>query len=237
MIARLNQAFKQQRRFVADASHELRTPVAAICSATDVALAQSPDLEECICVLHEVNAQAERLGWLIRDLLILARSDEGQVQLDHELVQLDLLVSDVVTTLEPLAVERGITLQVQKLEPAIVLGDASRLIQCVINLLDNALTYTNTEGTVTLTVQVIDNSGCITVQDTGIGIAPGDIPHIFDRFYRADPARSHRGGGGSGLGLAIVDWVVRAHGGSIKVESQLGQGSTFSMILPLLPQE
>ncbi|MEO8955644.1 MAG: ATP-binding protein [Ktedonobacteraceae bacterium] len=233
MIGRLNQSFMQQRRFVADASHELRTPVAAIRSMTDVALAQSSNGEECIAVLHDVNAEAERLGHLIRDLLILARSDEGQVQLDRELVRLDLLVSDVVGTLELLATERSIVLQVLKLEPVTVRGDTSRLIQCVMNLLDNAFTYTNSGGCVTLMVEVRDRCGCIEVQDTGIGIAPEDTLHIFERFYRADPARTRRGGG-SGLGLSIVDWVIRAHGGSIDVESQVGQGSTFTLSLPLV---
>ncbi|MDQ6660391.1 MAG: ATP-binding protein, partial [Chloroflexota bacterium] len=232
MIGRLNQTFMQQRRFVADASHELRTPVATIRSMTDVALAQSPNAEEGISVLRDVNTEAERMGWLIRDLLILARSDEGQVQLDQELVQLDLLVSDVVATLELLAVERNIVLQVQKLGPATVRGDTSRLIQCVINLLDNALTYTNAGGRVTLIVETRDGCGCIVVQDTGIGIAPEDILHIFERFYRADPARTRRAGG-SGLGLSIVDWVICAHGGSLHVESQVGQGSTFTLSLPL----
>jgi len=231
MITQLNQSFIQQRRFVADASHELRTPVAAIRSMTDVALAQSSNLEECLSVLSDVNIQAERLGWLIRDLLILARSDEGQVQLDQELVRLDLLVSDVVATLKPLAVERRIMLQVQKLEPVMVRGDASRLIQCVINLLDNALTYTSAGGSVTLMVEVRDRCGCIAIQDTGIGIAPENIPHIFERFYRVDPARR---AGGNGLGLSIVDWVIRAHEGSIRVESQVGQGSTFTLSLPLV---
>ncbi len=232
MIGQLNQTFMRQRRFVADASHELRTPVAAIRSMTDVALAKSSDLEECLSVLRDVNTEAERLGWLVRDLLILARSDEGKVDLDREPVRLDLLVSDVVATLEPLAVERSITLQVQKLEPATVLGDISRLIQCVINLLDNALTYTNSGGRVTLRVDIKDRLGYIVVQDTGIGIAPEEKLHIFERFYRADPVRTRKAGG-SGLGLSIVDWVVRVHEGSIHVESQVGHGSTFTLSFPL----
>ncbi|MBA3946541.1 MAG: HAMP domain-containing protein [Herpetosiphonaceae bacterium] len=232
MIGQLDQAFMQQRRFVADASHELRTPVAAIRSMTDVALAQSLTAEECIAVVGNVNAVAERLGWLIRDLLLLARSDEGQVPLDYELVRLDRLVSDVVATLEPLAVERGIVLQVLTLEPATVRGDISRLIQCVINLLDNALTYTNAGGRVALRVEMRERCGCIVVQDTGIGIAPEDRLHIFERFYRADSVPTRKAGG-SGLGLAIVEWVTRAHWGSIQVESQVGQGSTFTLSFPL----
>lgn len=232
MIERLHKTFMQQRRFVADASHELRTPVAAIRSMTDVALAQPPQLEECLSVLSNVNGEAERLGGLIRDLLLLARSDEGQVSLEHELVRLDLLVSDVVATLEPLAGERGIELLVATLEPATVRGDISRLIQCVINLLDNALAYTNAGGSVTLRVEIRNHCGCIVVKDTGMGMAPADRLHIFERFYRTDLARTRKTGG-SGLGLSIVDWVIRAHEGSIHVESQEGQGSTFTLSIPL----
>ncbi len=232
MIERLERAFAQQRRFVADASHELRTPVAVIRSITDVALSQPSDLEEYDAVLREVNAESERLGQLINDLLVLARADEGQAQLDHDEVRLDLLTADTVDSLEPLATERGITLQIQQLSPATVKGDAARLIQVIMSLVDNALTYTNSGGTVTLSVQVVKCSARLIVRDTGIGIAPEDVKHIFERFYRADRARS-RAAGGSGLGLAIVDWVVRAHGGSVAVESQPGQGSTFTVTLPL----
>jgi heavy metal sensor kinase len=234
MIGRLDQAFTQQRRFVADASHELRTPVTVIRSMTDVALEEPITLEECANVLREVNAEAERLGLLINELLTLARADEEQMSLDREPVRLDLLAFDVAATMEPLAVERGIELQVEVLEPATVLGDTARLIQVIMGLLDNALTYTNTGGTVTFNVKVGNEGANLMVSDTGIGIAPEDAAHIFERFYRADPARS-RTAGGSGLGLAIVDWVVRAHAGSISVKSQMGRGSTFTVILPLAP--
>jgi two-component system, OmpR family, sensor kinase len=118
------------------------------------------------------------------------------------------------------------------MEPATVEGDTARLILAMMGLVDNALTYTNAGGTVTLSVEVTGTSTCFSVHDTGIGIAPEDTAHIFERFYRADPARS-RSAGGSGLGLAIVDWVVRAHGGSITVESQVGKGSIFRMTLPM----
>ena len=232
MIERLEQAFMQQRRFVADASHELRTPVAAIRSMTDVALVQPLESEEYIAVLSDINAESERLGQLINNLLALTRADEGQVVFDRELVHLDFLVSDVIATMEPLATERGITLREGELEPATVPGDMTRLIQALMGLVDNALTYTNAGGTITLSVEIKDACASIVIRDTGIGIAPEDCQHIFERFYRADQARS-RAAGGSGLGLAIVDWIVRMHEGSISVESQEGQGSIFTVELPL----
>jgi two-component system, OmpR family, sensor kinase len=232
MIGRLDQSFTQQRRFVADASHELRTPVTVIRSITEIALTQHLNLEEHLAVLQDLHAEAERLSQLINDLLALARADEGQTQLDRELVRLDLLAYDVAASIDALAVERRITLQIEKIEPATVEGDTARLILALMGLVDNALTYTNAGGTVTLNVEVAGTSACFSVRDTGIGIAPKDLDHIFERFYRADPARS-RSAGGSGLGLAIVDWVVRAHGGSISVESQVGEGSIFKVTLPL----
>jgi heavy metal sensor kinase len=232
MIGRLEKAFAQQRRFVADASHELRTPVAAIRSMTEVALSQLTESEDYVNVLREVNAEAERLGRLTNDLLALARADEGQVQFDSDAVRLDLLAADAVESLEPLANERNITLSTETLQPATVRGDAARLIQVIIGLVDNALTYTNAGGFVKVSVEVQGTTAQLIVHDTGIGIAQEDLGHIFERFYRADPARS-RSAGGCGLGLAIVDWVVRAHNGTVTVESQVGKGSTFTVTLPL----
>jgi heavy metal sensor kinase len=232
MIGRLDQAFTQQRRFVADASHELRTPVTVIRSITEVALEGPLNLEECVGALRDINAEAERLGQLINDLLVLARADEEQMPLDCEPVRLDLLISDVAATMRPLATERGIALQVRTLEPTTVSGDTAQLIQVFVSLVDNALTYTNAGGTVTLGVEVRGARACVTVRDTGIGIAEEDIPSIFERFYRADPARS-RAAAGSGLGLSIAHQVIQAHSGSIDVESQVGQGSTFTVTLPL----
>ena len=232
MIGRLEHAFNLQRRFVADASHELRTPVSVIRSITDVALSEPSTPEEYVMVLREINAESERLGKLINDLLSLARADEGLVQFDHDDVQLDLLTSDVVDSMEALAVERKITLTVGELQPATILGDAARLIQVIMSLVDNALTYTNEGGTITLSVKTTQTHALLIVRDTGIGIAPKDQAHIFERFYRADPARS-RAAGGSGLGLSLVNWIVRVHDGQVSVESQPGQGSTFTVMLPL----
>jgi len=199
---------------------------------TEVALAQPASTEDYVAVLREINAESERLGRLINDLLALARADEGQVLFDHDPVHLDLLATDVVESLEPLAAERKMTLRTGTLQPAIVLGDAARLIQVIMSLVDNGLIYNNAGGSVTVSVETCATHAHLIVADTGIGIAPKDLEHIFERFYRADPARS-KAQGGSGLGLAIVDWVVRAHKGTISVESALGRGSTFMVTLPL----
>jgi two-component system OmpR family sensor kinase len=235
MIGRLEQAFAHQRRFVADASHELRTPVAVIRSMTELAISQPSDAEGNLLVLREVNAESEHLARLVSDLFALARADEGQVKLDSEPVRLDLLAADVVSSLEPLADERNVTLQTADLNPATVLGDAARLIQIIMSLVDNALTYTNAGGNVTLSVKSNDSEAYLIVRDTGIGMAENDIAHIFERFYRADPARS-KAVGGSGLGLSIVDWLVHAHNGTISVESELCKGSTFTVTLPISPR-
>src|SRR6266516_1835966 len=214
---------------------DLDQRVAVIRSMTELAVSQPSDAEDNLLVLREVNAESERLGRLINDLLALARADENQVKLDHEPVRLDLLAADVVESLDPLATERQITLRTQELNSATVLGDAARLIQIIMSLVDNALIYTNAGGCVTLSVKHDNSYAHLIVRHTGIGIAQKDIAHIFERFYRADPARS-KAVGGSGLGLAIVDWLVRVHEGTISVESQPGQGSTFVVTLPLATQ-
>lgn len=236
MIERLDRAFEQQRRFVADASHELRTPVSVIRSVTDVALEHTLTRKEYTAVLRDINAESERLSRLIHDLLSLARADEGQLTLDRDAVRLDLLAQDVAASMEPLAAERNLTLHVETPQLVTVQGDTARLIQVMMALVDNALTYTNAGGSVRLAVEAGDGQARVSVSDTGIGIGEEAMPHLFERFYRADPARS-RAAGGSGLGLAIVDWIVRAHGGAVTVESKEGQGSTFTVVLPLAPPE
>ncbi|MFI5272335.1 MAG: sensor histidine kinase, partial [Ktedonobacterales bacterium] len=231
MIERLERAFDQQRRFVADASHELRTPVAAIQSLTDVALTQPGTADDYADVLRAVNSEAERLGALIGDLLALARADEGQVRLEHDPVRLDLLAAEVVAVVEPLATEREVRVAFTAV-PATVRGDEARLIQMLLNLVDNAIHYTPAGGLVTVEIEMLGGDVRLSVRDTGRGIAAEHLPHVFERFYRADPARRRSGSGGSGLGRAIVAWVVQVHQGQISVESRVGEGSTFTVRLP-----
>ena len=231
MTEKLDAAFTQQRRFVADASHELRTPVAVIRNMTDVALAHEASPEEYQTVLREVNSEAERLGRLINTLLGLARADDDRLMQDRELVRLNLLVADVVESVAPLAAERGIMLAARRLDEVQVSGDTAQLIQIIMCLVDNAINYTPTGGIVNLSVVAQEKTASVVVSDTGIGIGPKDLPHIFERFYRADPARS-RVAGGSGLGLALAQEFARAHNSTITVLSRVGQGSSFTFTLP-----
>ena len=189
MLDSLDQAFSRQRRFVADASHELRTPVAVIRNKTDVARLWAKTPQDYVTVLEGVSAEAERLSHLISDLLALARGDEGRTQFEREPLRLDLLACEVASGAEVLAAAGGITLEVRAAEPVTVQGDEARLIQVVMNLVENAVRYTNPGGRVTVTVEGGRGQACVAVRDTGIGIAAEHLPHIFERFYRADPAR------------------------------------------------
>jgi signal transduction histidine kinase len=239
MLARLEAAFALQRRFVADASHDLRTPVAALLSlaenARDGIGVRTPSQ-----ALHDIAEQAERLSHLITNLLQLSQADEGHLRGEWEVLHLDQLLRDVVISLLPLAAERQIALRPGLLDDVSIEGDMAQLLLVVMNLVDNALTYTPAGGTITLgvrrTTAQTSSQAELTVADTGIGIAPDDLPRIFERFYRADPARQ-RATGGSGLGLAIVQALVDAHHGRIQVTSTLGQGTNVIVRLPAIPAE
>lgn len=235
MLDSLDQAFSQQRRFVADASHELRTPVTVIRNKVEVTLLRPHTQDEYRLVLHSIHAETERLSHLISDLLALARGDEGQARFACEPVHLDKLIESVIEDLEGLANARDITVTVEASQPVTLIGDEARLIQVLINLLDNAIRYTLPFGHVQVNLSVSGAAARLVIRDTGIGIAPEYLPHIFERFSRADPSRTHTGSSGTGLGLAMVEWIVRGHGGSVEVESQVGLGSCFTVRLPLTP--
>jgi heavy metal sensor kinase len=232
MLDSLEQAFVLQRRFVADASHELRTPIAVLRNKAEVALLSARSPQDYIRVLRAVCAESERLSRLIGDLLDLARGDEGRTHFAREEVALDELGEMVVAHLQPLAQKRHIHLSFQASPPAMVQGDEARLIQVLLNLTENALHYTPAGGRVSLWIQQEQAQVILTVQDTGVGITARHLPHIFERFYRGDHSRQRSDAQSSGLGLAITDWIVRAHGGTIEVESQVGVGSIFRVRLP-----
>jgi two-component system, OmpR family, sensor kinase len=230
MLASLDAAYQAQRRFVDDAAHELRAPITSVVGNLDL-LERAHDLpaSERAAILADVRAETERLGRLVNDLLALARADAGQ-RIARTRVELDRLVVEGVRGLRQLSA--AVDLDIAELEPVIVEGDPDRLSQILINLGENALRYTPAGGCVHVSLRRQGEEAVLTVEDTGIGIAPRDLPHIFDRFYRADAARA-RDAGGSGLGLAIARWLAEAHDGRIEVESEPDAGAVFRVWLPL----
>ncbi len=230
MLSSLEEASTAQQRFVADASHELRAPLTAIQGNLEL-LRRRPDMPpaERQESLAEAEREAARLTRLVADLLALARADSG-ASIQHVPVDLDAVVLDALRSARPLA--RGQVLAVDAFEPAPVVGDADRLKQLFLILLDNALKYTPSGGRVSVRLSCTRDSATVTVCDTGVGIPAEALPHIFERFYRADPARA-RDPGGTGLGLPIAQWIVEQHSGAIHVESTPGRGTKISVRLPL----
>jgi len=234
MIARLEQSFSGLRRFTADASHELKTPLTVLRADIERAMTAGPRSTEGLIALEEALQETARMADLVDSLLTLARADEGRFDLHREPVALVPLVRDVAETAQILGEDAGLTVRVEPLEAATVMGDALRLRQLCLNLVTNAVKYTARGGRVELSLTRRGDTAEFAVRDTGIGIAGADLPYVFDRFWRADRARSRSAGqGGVGLGLAISQYIAHAHGGSITVASRLGRGSTFTVSLPL----
>lgn len=232
MIARLDDAFRRQRQFTADASHELRTPLTAIKGQVEVALSRPRDAAAYREVLQSVNEEVDRLIRMVGSLLTLARADAGQIPIAREEVNLGHLVVAAVEQVRPMAEQQGVTVDVTPGPPVGLKADEDLLLQLLLNLLDNAMKYTPAGGRVTAGWGLDGEQAELWVRDTGIGIAREHLGRIFDRFYRVDRARS-RAQGGAGLGLSICRWIALAHGGSISVWSEPGQGSLFTVKLPL----
>ena len=231
MLDRLQQVFDSQRRFVADAAHELKTPLTAMKGNFEVSLQRTRSAEEYRDVIISNLSEVDRLTGMTKSLLTLAQFASDRPPLVLESLDLPPLVEEVVDELSVLAQEVGIHLQAdcQPIPPLV--GDASQLKQALINLLDNALRATSSGGTITVRVRSRHTFIQLSVEDTGQGIESQHLPHLFERFYRVDQARD-RQTGGTGLGLAIVREIVEAHGGSIQAYSQIGKGTTFTITLP-----
>ena len=236
MLARLETSFVALRRFTADASHELKTPLTVLRADVERAIHPSTSRVDRSVALEEALQETARMSDLVNALLTLARGDEGRFDIHRTPIELEPLIREVYETAVILGEEGGLTLSLDPLENGIVMGDRTRLRQLLLNLVTNAIKYTPRGGHVDLSVtRRSDDEIAIAVRDTGIGISPADLPHVFDRFWRADRVRSRASErGGFGLGLSIAQWIVHAHGGSISVQSRLGRGTVFTVLLPVV---
>lgn len=238
MIARLERSFEEIRRFTADAAHELRTPLAVMRNVAEVALRSPREPEHYRAVLSEMLEEVERLTRLAEQLLFLCREDAGLVPLVMQDLRLDDLACDAAQHMGVVAEAKGLTLRIGTLAPCRVRGDSDQLRRLIFNLLDNAIKFTPPGGVVGVDIEANWSGGdaLLSVRDTGIGIAPEHIPHVFERFYRVDPARGQESPG-TGLGLAISRSIAAAHGGAIRLESAKGEGTRISLTLPTIASD
>jgi two-component system OmpR family sensor kinase len=237
MISRLETSFMGLRRFTADASHELKTPLAVLRADVERAMSEPTPRAERMVALEEALQETTRMADLVESLLTLARADEGRFDIHREPVALKPLVQDIYETALILGEGAGVTVNYPFTADVTVMGDPTRLRQLFLNLVTNAIKYTPAGGKVELGVGLHPDNVTFAVRDTGIGIAAADVPHVFERFWRADRARSRMSErGGFGLGLAISQWIAQAHGGTLTASSRLGRGSLFTVTLPLPTQ-
>jgi heavy metal sensor kinase len=235
LLDRLSQSFERQQRFMADASHELRTPVAILRGESEVALSQqarsAEDYRESLGVLHQ---EAARLTHIVEDLFTLTRADAGQYPLQPRDFYLDELAAECVHSARTLALAKKIALNIDEAAESPIQADESLLRRMILNLLDNAIKYTPEGGRVTVSCRRVGKDYALTITDTGGGIPAELQPRIFERFFRADKARSRaeNDGGGAGLGLSISRWIVEAHHGRLELTRSDPTGSTFTAYFP-----
>jgi heavy metal sensor kinase len=234
MIARLSEALEQNRRFLADASHELRTPLAALRGEMESVVEQARALPELSDRAGSALEEVDRLVKIVDALFAISRLDSGEAQQEWARFDLAPLAASTTEQMSLLAEDKGVSVACNVQGNVSVEGDRARIKQVVVNLLDNAIKYTPSGGSINLNVHAQERTAVIEVADTGMGIPASALPHIFERFFRVDKARS-RDAGGAGLGLAIVKSICLAHGGQVSVESSEGHGSRFKVELPLAP--
>ena len=229
----VKKAWQKQIDFTADASHELRTPLAVIQTNLELVMGNPEEtVESQKKWLDSILSESKRMAKLVEGLLILSRADSGQQMLMMSHFMLDLTLKDVLCSYEAVAKAKGVVMTSGLASSVKFYGDSDRIKQLVVILLDNAVKYTDTNGRITVQLIRKDKHVVLSVSDTGVGIAQEDLNRIFDRFYRAAHTKSGNQGG-AGLGLAIAYWIVREHRGIIRVESSLGGGTTFSVMLPI----
>jgi heavy metal sensor kinase len=231
-LGRLENSVEQMKQFTASISHELRTPLTALRGEAEVALLEARSVEEYKRVLTSQLEEFDKLTHMINQLLVLARAEAGEIQWADQAVDLPALTLTLTEQMEPVAAAKGIRLNSHVQAGVFVNGDANWIERAILNLLDNAIKFTDGGGQVDVTLSAQNGDAVLCVQDTGIGILADSLPHIFDRFFRAEPSRS-KSVEGVGLGLALAKWIVEKHHGHIEAQSQMGRGSSFTMRLPL----
>jgi two-component system OmpR family sensor kinase len=232
-LERLEGLFQTQRRFMADVSHELRTPLTTIRGNIDLIKQMGEADEES---LEAISIEVDRMTRMVRDILLLAQAETGKLPLAKEVVELDTLMLEVFQQAKVLANKR-LALEIGREDQANVIGDRDRIKQILLNLIANAIEHTPDGGTIKLDLACEGNQARLSVIDTGPGIPEEELPLIFERFYRRDPSRKRKSSGGAGLGLSIAYWIAKMHGGDLRVESTVGEGSCFELILPLVESQ
>jgi heavy metal sensor kinase len=235
MFARLAKAIGEMKQFTASISHELRTPLTALRGEAEVMLLEPHSVEEYRRVLASNLEEYDRLGRLINRLLTLARAESGDIHMNPAAVDFSNLTRYLVEQLESVAASKQVSISFESKEPVSVVADQEWLESAILNLLDNAIKYTQAGGHIAVAVENCGYERKLEIKDTGIGITPEVLPHIFERFFRADPSRNARPEG-AGLGLNLVQWIVKQHHGRIEVRSTPGRGSCFTVWLPASPE-
>jgi signal transduction histidine kinase len=218
------------RRFMADAAHELRTPITVLRAHAEVALQQPRDAANYVLSLRGIEAEARRLGGIVDSLLVLARADSGERQVEHERFFLDDIAIDAAAAAQVVGRQKGVAVTVEEFEEAPVVGDSGLIRQLLMILLDNAMKFTDAGGEVRVRVSMPQGVPTFAVEDTGIGIRPEDLPNVFQRFFRGDTARGRTEG--AGLGLSIASWIAREHGAEISMTSETGTGTRVAIRFP-----
>ena len=244
MFDRIEEAFRLQKQFTADASHELKTPLTILLGEMEVALSNRRTSKVYVDTLMSAVEEIRRINKIVDELLTMARLESGQLRLQRQPIRLDELLLDAVSKTSAYASQRSINInfevldrQAEESREVVVQGDEDKLLSVFINLLDNAIKYSGGSNTIRVVLTSDDSSATVQIIDRGIGIDAEDLPHVFDRFYRADKARSSDGSKrGTGLGLSITRSLVEAHGGRVEIKSEKGSGTTVTVKLPIVSQ-
>jgi two-component system OmpR family sensor kinase len=230
-LARLENSVEQMKQFTASISHELRTPLTALRGEAEVALLEAHTVEEYQHVLASQLEEFDKLSQMVNQLLVLARAEAGEIHWTEQSVDLSVLATSLAEQMEPIATAKNVHLEVSVNQGVVVRGDSNWLERLILNLLDNAVKFTEDGGKVLVRLTSENEQAVLRVEDTGVGIPAEAIPRVFERFFRAEPSRS-KNVEGVGLGLALAKWIVEQHHGKIEVQSQPGQGSCFTVRLP-----